>query len=174
MDSCYMKLDFDLNNNPKLIPCHLLCFLTVQNLKHPYSSIGGYPIDTNGMYAVARRFQDEPKKTASEFVKRGRLMNSLYLFLVDTIHSELAVVPEKGKDSCITNCDWLVISNRISWLDFFESKNAATPPSYECLYNTCTLQDDIQLEPFEIALNDNKSSDYLSSSESDSSDSSCN
>eukprot|EP00536_Pseudo-nitzschia_multiseries_P015240 jgi/Psemu1/311884/fgenesh1_kg.845_\ len=121
------------------------------------------------MYAVARRFQDVPKKTASAFVKRGRLMNSLYLFHVDTIHSELAVVPEQGKDGSITNCDWLVISNRISWLDFFESKNAATPPSYECLYNACTLQDGIQLELFEMALNDNESSDYVSSSDSDSS-----
>eukprot|EP00536_Pseudo-nitzschia_multiseries_P004075 jgi/Psemu1/302334/fgenesh1_kg.66_\ len=174
MDWCLMKLDFDLNNNPKLILCHLLCFLIVQSLKQPYISIGGYPIDTNEMYAVARRFQDVPKKTASEFVKRGRLMNSLYLFHVDTIHSELAVVPEQGKDGSITNCcDWLVITNRISWLDFFESKNAATPPSYECLYNAwCTLQDDIQLEPFEMALNDKESSDYVSSSESDSSDSS--
>eukprot|EP00536_Pseudo-nitzschia_multiseries_P004629 jgi/Psemu1/10407/gm1.10407_g len=114
MDWCLMKLDFDLNNNPKLIPCHLLCLLT------------------------------------------------------------LAVVPEEGKDGCITNCDWLVISNRISWLDFFECKNAATPLSYKCLYKACTLQDDIQLEPFEMALNDNKSSDYVSSSESDSSDSSSN
>eukprot|EP00536_Pseudo-nitzschia_multiseries_P005299 jgi/Psemu1/303278/fgenesh1_kg.98_\ len=164
MDWCLMKLDSDLNNNPKLIPCHLVCFLTVQSLKQPFSSIGGYPIDTNGMYAVARRFQDVPKKTASEFVKRGRLMNSLYLFHVDTIHSELAVVPEQGKDGCITNCcDWLVISN---------PKNAATPPSYKCLYNACTLQDDIQLEPFEMALSDKESSDYVSSSESDSSDSS--
>eukprot|EP00536_Pseudo-nitzschia_multiseries_P018321 jgi/Psemu1/315727/fgenesh1_kg.2380_\ len=111
------------------------------------------------------RFQDVPKKTASEFVQRGGLMNSLYLF-------HLAVVPEQGLDGCITNCDWLVISNRISWLNFFESKNAATPPSYECLYNACTLQDDIQLEPFEMALNDNESSDSLSSSESESSDSS--
>eukprot|EP00536_Pseudo-nitzschia_multiseries_P001604 jgi/Psemu1/3674/gm1.3674_g len=91
------------------------------------------------MYAVARWFQDVPKKTASEFVQRGRLMNSLYLFHVDTIHSELAVVPEQGLDGCITNCDWL---------------------------------DDIQLEPFEIALNDNESSDSLSSSESEISDSS--
>eukprot|EP00536_Pseudo-nitzschia_multiseries_P012587 jgi/Psemu1/32580/gm1.32580_g len=124
------------------------------------------------MYTVAHRFQDEPKKTASEFVKRGRLMNSLYLFHVDTIHSELAVVPEEGKDGCITNCDWLMISNRISWHDFFESKNATTPLSYECLYKACTLQDDIQLEPFEMTLNDNESSDYLSSSDSDSSDSS--
>eukprot|EP00536_Pseudo-nitzschia_multiseries_P013198 jgi/Psemu1/309684/fgenesh1_kg.546_\ len=171
MDWCLMKLDFDLNNNPKIIPCHLLCLLTVQDLKQPYSSIGGYPIDTNRMYAVARRFQDVPKKTASEFVKRGRLMNSLYLFHVNTIHSELAVVPEQGTSGCLTNCDWLVILNRISWLEFFESKNAATgtPPSNECLYNACTLQDNIQLEPFEIALNDNESSDYLSSSESDSS-----
>eukprot|EP00536_Pseudo-nitzschia_multiseries_P015863 jgi/Psemu1/312498/fgenesh1_kg.965_\ len=141
MDWCLMKLDFDLNNNPKLIPCHLLCFFTVHSLKQPYSSIGGYPIDTNGMYAVARRFQDVPKKTASEFVQRGRLINSL------DIESDLMA-------------------------KFFENKNAATPPSYECLYNACTLQDDIQLEPFEMALNDNESSDSLSSSESESSDSS--
>eukprot|EP00536_Pseudo-nitzschia_multiseries_P011769 jgi/Psemu1/29889/gm1.29889_g len=170
MDWCLMKLDFDLNNNPKLIPCHLLCLLTVQNLKQPYSSIGGYPIDTNGMHAIVHRFQDEPKKTASEFVKRGCLVNFLYLFHVNTIHSELAVVPEQGKDGCITNCDWLVILNRISWLELFESKNAATPPSYECLYKACTLQDNIQLEPFEMALNNNKSSDYVSSSDSNSYD----
>eukprot|EP00536_Pseudo-nitzschia_multiseries_P017257 jgi/Psemu1/50051/gm1.50051_g len=165
MDWCLMKLDFDLNSNPKLILCQLLW-------KQPYSSIGGYLIDTNGRYAVAHRFQDEPKKTASEFIKCGCLMNSLYLFHANTIHSELAVIPEEGKDGCITNCDWLVISNCISWLDFFESKNATTPPSYKSLYNACTLKDDIQLELFEMALNDNKSSDYLSSSDRDSSESS--
>eukprot|EP00536_Pseudo-nitzschia_multiseries_P013058 jgi/Psemu1/33977/gm1.33977_g len=124
------------------------------------------------MYAVACHFQDELNKTASEFVQHGCLMNSLYLFHVDTIHSELAVVPEEGKDGCITNCDWIVVFNRILWLDFFESKNATTPPSYKSLYNACTLKNDIQLEPFEMALNDNKSSDYLSSSDSDSYDSS--
>eukprot|EP00536_Pseudo-nitzschia_multiseries_P014900 jgi/Psemu1/40496/gm1.40496_g len=174
MDWCLMKLDFDLNNNPKLIPCQLLFFLTIQNLKHPYSTIGGYPIDTNRMYAVACRFQDEPKETASEFVKHGCLMNFLYLFHVDTIHSELAVVPDKGKDGCITNCEWLVISNRILRLDFFENKNTTTPLSYKSLYNAaCTLKDHIQLEPFEMALlNDNESSDYLSSSDSNSDDSS--
>eukprot|EP00536_Pseudo-nitzschia_multiseries_P013877 jgi/Psemu1/36773/gm1.36773_g len=52
------------------------------------------------------------------------------------------------------------------------NKNATTPPSYKSLYkNACTLKDDIQLEPFEMALNDNKSSDYLSSSDSNSYDS---
>eukprot|EP00536_Pseudo-nitzschia_multiseries_P007859 jgi/Psemu1/18944/gm1.18944_g len=104
---------------------------------------------------------DNPKKTASEFVKCGSLINSLYLFHVDTIHSELSVVPELGKDGCTTNCEWLVISNCVYWLDFFERKNATTPTAYESLYNACTLKDEIQLEPFEIALNDNKSSDYL-------------
>eukprot|EP00536_Pseudo-nitzschia_multiseries_P006345 jgi/Psemu1/15032/gm1.15032_g len=94
--------------------------------------------DGGGSHFQIMKTNNGESTMTTEIVKRGSLMNLLYLFHVDTIHSELAVVPELGKDGCITNC--------------------------ECL-------DGIQLELFEMALNDNESSECLSSLDSHSDDS---
>ena len=150
MDWCLMDVGQDESRS---IPCQLLCFLHLKNLKQPYSNIGGYPVDTEGIYAVVRRFENVPRPTASDFVSRGRLINRLFLFHTDTIQSELAVVPEIGSDGSNDGSDWLVISNRAGWLDYFYKKNAAIP-TLSSLYNACTLQDQIEEEPIDAADSD--------------------
>eukprot|EP00957_Ditylum_brightwellii_P157840 12014215-Ditylum_brightwellii.AAC.1 len=53
-----------------------------------------YKVGTEGIYAVVRRFEEQPAPSMSIFVQHGTLINKLYLFSVETILSDVAVVPE--------------------------------------------------------------------------------
>ena len=80
--------------------------------------------------------------TSSHFVKSGYLDNTLYLFNTDTILSELAVVPELDENAePVNNGRWLVVHNRLQWLEFFEKRNnSMTYTTYESLYSACPVQ----------------------------------
>ena len=107
----------------KHIPCQILCFLLLPELKQAISNVEGYVIDTPGAYAIVRRFHDEPKSLtnpSSGIVQEGTLMNKLFLFPCDSILSDIAVLPNI---TTIESSDrFLVIANRHFWLELFQKR----------------------------------------------------
>ena len=107
------------------IPCQILCFIHVGDLdvvRQHY--VGGYEV-TSGPHAVVRRFTSEPSIIAfpsTEFIQRGSFLDELYLYSIDSIVSNVAVVPELDANLNPTNC-WLYIQNRKQWLDCFYIQN---------------------------------------------------
>ena len=121
------------------IPCHIMCFLELYNLKQPYSFVSEYEIADEGIYAVVTKFKSTPLPTASSFVTRGEVDdNSLFLFHVDSILSDVAVVPELDAIGTLQSNSYLVVSNRRAWLDEFH-KTTSSLPNEEALYSQCTI-----------------------------------
>ena len=108
----------------KPIPCQILCFIELNDnldLKVPLKVVQGYNIDSDGQYAVVRRFSDVPTRVRkSTIVSKGQLENKLYLFSCDSIVSEVAVVPDISE--LTINDRFMVIENRSVWLDKFMQK----------------------------------------------------
>ena len=114
----------------QLIPCQILCFVYLEELVSNDTRIGGYLIDTPGNYAIVRRFEKAPKTIPqSSFVQSGQLLQGLFLVDCDSIHSEIAVVPEiwniGNQDETNvqqqSTCDgrFFVVQNRTYWLEMF-------------------------------------------------------
>ena len=88
---------FDLENDG-VIPCQILCLVNLIELKVPNESVPGFVIDSPGIYAIVRRFEESPSACAeSEFMKEGMLHNQLFLFSTDNIIYEAAGVPNLTK-----------------------------------------------------------------------------
>eukprot|EP00536_Pseudo-nitzschia_multiseries_P013417 jgi/Psemu1/35201/gm1.35201_g len=121
------------------IPCHILCFLKLYNLKEPYSFVSEYQIANKGIYAVVTKFKSTPTPTALSFVTRGELdKNSLFLFHVDSILSDVAVVPQLNAMGTLQTNSYLVVSNQRAWLDEFHQTTSSLP-NEETLYSQCTI-----------------------------------
>ena len=107
------------------IPCQILCFIHVGDLDDVQQHyVGGYEV-TSGPYAVVRRFVSEPSIIgfpSTEFIQRGSFLDELYIYSIDSIVSNVAVVPELDTNLNPTNC-WLCIQNRKQWLDYFYIQN---------------------------------------------------
>eukprot|EP00536_Pseudo-nitzschia_multiseries_P008246 jgi/Psemu1/20026/gm1.20026_g len=84
------------------IPCQILCFLHIDDLKEPMSLVNGYPVASEGIYAVIRKFTTPAKPTSSHFKTKGTLDDGLFLFNTDTMLSDIAVVPELEQDGTTT------------------------------------------------------------------------
>ena len=125
------------------IPCQLLCFIVLTDLKNGSNIVQGYEIQSPGSYAIVRRMTTAPKNIPDcNFVTRGRLMDDLFLYETDTIISDIAVVPDLDEDGR-PGLDFLAITNRTGWLDYFRRKNRSMNSiSYDELYDDCTLTDD--------------------------------
>ena len=118
---------FDMDDSQ--IPCQILCFIKLTNLSSTDHTIGGYPINVPGNYAVIRRFLNPAKSIPhSNFIQQGFLMNDLYLIDCESILAPIAVVPanmigELGEE---TNLDspnkFLVVKNRTAWIEFFMTR----------------------------------------------------
>ena len=107
----------------KKIPCQILCFVFLPELKEANSSVEGYRIDTAGPHAIVRRFFDEPKpltNPSSGIVKEGKVMNRLFLFPCESILSDIAVLPNIM--SVESSDRFLVIENRHFWLELFRKR----------------------------------------------------
>ena len=48
---------FDLEKDGA-VPCQILCFVHLFDLKVPYESVPGFVIDSPGIYAIVRRFEE--------------------------------------------------------------------------------------------------------------------
>ena len=73
------------------------------------------------------------------FVRRRRLMGGLFLYDTEAIVSEIAVVPDLEENGQ-PGLDFLTITNRSGWLDYFEKKNKSMDAiSYRTLYDQCTM-----------------------------------
>jgi len=113
----------------KEIPCQILCFIDITNLKNTDSKVGDYVIDTTGPHAVVRRFHDEPKSipgSLSHTVQVGKLMDGLFLLPCASISSDVSVVPnllliETGELMARGN-EFFVVSNQSMWLQSFRKK----------------------------------------------------
>ena len=105
-------------------PCQIRCFLSIGFLD---PSLNDHLVDgqakTEGPHFIAQCFQEEPTTITSpvtKLIQRGKLENQLHLYHVDSIVSNGAVVPEFNYDCSLQPTeDYLVIQNRIQWLDYF-------------------------------------------------------
>ena len=103
----------------QLIPCQIMCFVQIDDLRPGKQYVKGYDVPNNGNYAVVRKLEEPASNIeGSYFVKSGRLSKHLYLVECDTIHSEVAVVPNPDRHS-VANNKVFVISNRSEWLTYF-------------------------------------------------------
>lgn len=108
-----------------IIPCQILCFVYINNIKPGEHSVSMYPVKCNGCYAVVRRFIDAPKPVRfSKFVQCGTVSKELYLFHCDTIEAVAAVVHDRRESSSEDN-HFFVVKNRSEWLNIFSSKMKA-------------------------------------------------
>ena len=99
---------FDLEDDGA-VPCQILCFVHLFDLKVPYESATGFVIDSPGMYAIVRQFEESPIICGkSKFMKQRRVDNQLYLFSTDNIVCEAAVVPNLTKDDSLNRYFFLV------------------------------------------------------------------
>ena len=106
-------------------------------MKVPYESVTGFVIDSPGIYAIVRRFEESPTICGkSKFMKQGKLDNQLYLFSTDNIVCEAAVVPNLTKEGSLDRSFFLV-SNRDAWLEqFYSTMEIVNNKSYVELYGT--------------------------------------
>ena len=71
---------FDLKDDGA-IPCQILCFVQLTELKESYKSVAGFVTDCPGTYAIVKRFEESPSACAeNQFMKEGILHNQLHLF----------------------------------------------------------------------------------------------
>ena len=109
--------DVRIGNKPRQkYPCRIMCFLS---LKGPFTGaeVRGFELKDKGLYAVVQAFLDRDCGTqVNAFVKKGVLRSGLYLFPCNSIHGEVAVVPNKG-----TN-EYFVLANRNEWLESFRER----------------------------------------------------
>ena len=111
---------FDVDQ--KDIPCQILCFVQINELKPGVQYVDGYPMTPFTSYAVVRRFALPPTRIeASRFVKSGTLKKDLYVFDCNTILSEVAVVHNPNSNSRTDN-EFFVVGNKIEWLRIFQNK----------------------------------------------------
>eukprot|EP00536_Pseudo-nitzschia_multiseries_P014738 jgi/Psemu1/40002/gm1.40002_g len=102
------------------IPCQILCFLELYNLKEPsYSFVSEYKIADEDTYAAVTKFESTPTPTVSSFVTR-------------------AVVPQLDAMGTFKTNSYLVVSNRRAWLDEFH-KRTSSLPNEDTLYSQCTI-----------------------------------
>ena len=122
------------------IPCQILCFVVIKELNNGPNMVQGYDIQTPGNYAVVRRMESETEVIPHcNFVRRGRLMGGLFLYDTEAIVSEIAVVPDLEENGQ-PGLDFLTITNRSGWLDYFGKKNKSMDAiSYQTLYDQCTM-----------------------------------
>ena len=103
------------------IPCQILCFVLIEDLKPGTQFVKGYEVPNNGNYAVVRKLEEPPSNIeGSSFVKSGRLSKHLYLIECDAIESEVAVVPNPNSRS-VADDKVFVVSNRTDWLSTFNT-----------------------------------------------------
>ena len=109
-------------------PCQIRCFILI-GLLDPHRNdhlVDGQAI-TEGPHFIGQCFKEEPRTITSpvtKLIQRGKLENQLRLYHVDSIVSNVAVVPEFNYDGGLhATEDYLVIQNRIQWLDYFYSFN---------------------------------------------------
>lgn len=110
---------FVVENQPFLIPCQLLCFLDIRELKPTPCGINHrinqYAIEDPGLYAVVRKFKEPPTKhPSSTIVSEGTIDTDFLLIHVDTIETPICVVRDHGSDN-----NYFVVGNRNKWLDAF-------------------------------------------------------
>ena len=102
-----------------VLPCQILGFVYIHNLKAGTHSIGRYPIQENGIYAIVRKFISPPKTLRySKFIEMGTASEQLYLFHCEFIVSEAAVVHNHRESSACDN-EFFVVKNRSQWLNIF-------------------------------------------------------
>ena len=110
---------FDLEEDGA-IPCQILCFVYLSDLKVPYESVAGFVIDSPGTYAIVRWFEESPSTCAKNtFMKEAKLHNQLYLFLTDNIVCETVVVPNLTKYANLDRWLFLVPNRQPCWLEQF-------------------------------------------------------
>ena len=121
----------------KRIPAQFVCLLDISTLKIPVGGwlgddgkpdfADGYPVRTNGQYAVVRKFKSAAETTSSNkneptnIVWSGSIDNKLYLYPCDSINREIAVVQNTdiaGK----TSDKFFVVRNRNDWLYHFQNQ----------------------------------------------------
>ena len=103
------------------IPCQILCFVDINDLKEGDQHVKGYLVENNGHYAVVRKLKEAASNIeGSSFVKSGRLSKHFYLVECATIESEVAVVPNPNQRSAADD-KVFVVSNRSHWLTVFET-----------------------------------------------------
>ena len=130
-------------------PCQIRCLLSIGLLDPSRDEhlVDGLAI-TEGPHFIGQCFQEEPATITSpvtKLIQRGKLENQLRLCHVDSIVSNVAVVPEFHYDGGLQPTeDYLVIQNRIQWLDYFyqfnRSNGAKSFPELFSAYS-CTDQD---------------------------------
>jgi hypothetical protein len=125
------------DNEDEGIPAQILCLLNISTLKIPVGGwlgddgkpdfADGYPVRTNGQYAVVRKFKSAAETTSSNkneptnIVWSGSIDNKLYLYPCDSINREIAVVQNTdiaGK----TSDKFFVVRNRNDWLYHFQNQ----------------------------------------------------
>ena len=122
---------FDLDG--KNIPCHILCFLRLERVK-PNRRVRNFPVHGSGLFAVVRRFKEEPLDTYeglhSHFIRKGTLDNRMFLFDCETILEDVAVVPDfhtrpEGNQPYTlsqTGANFFVVANKHDWLEWFQNQ----------------------------------------------------
>ena len=109
-------------------PCQICCFILIGLLDPQRKDhlVDGQAI-TEGPHFIGQCFKEEPRTITSpvtKLIQRGQLENQLRLYHVDSIVSNVAVVPEFNYDGGLHPTeDYLVIQNRIQWLDYFYNFN---------------------------------------------------
>ena len=131
-------------------PCQIRCFVSIgildPNLKE--HMVDGQPIQ-EGPHFIGQCFQEEPCNITcpvTKLIQRGTLEKQLRLCHVDSIVSNVAVVPEFDYDDGLHPTeDYLVIQNRIQWLDYFYQLNRTNgAKSYPQLFAaySCSAEDE--------------------------------
>ena len=116
-------------------------FLIIDDIDVNNNRLDGYTY-TNGIHAIMRRFEKTLKRiknTNCTFVKRGKRLDKLTFLETGIILSDIAVVPDFDRNKR-AGSDWLVVSNRRSWLESFEKSNCKLRRvTNQNLIRQCTL-----------------------------------
>ena len=116
----YDWANFDVEGQP--IPCQILAFVQINELKPDGQVFRGYPMTPFASYAVVRKFASTPIRIeASRYVRSGKLEKDLCVFECATILSEVAVVHNPNSNSRADN-EFFVVENKIEWLRIFQKK----------------------------------------------------
>ena len=105
------------------IPCQILCFVQIDELVPDIEhKVKGYDVEEYSHFAVVRRMITQPVCIeGSRLVKSGSLSRDMYLFDVETIKSEIAVV-HNPSTNCRSDNRFMVVENRKEWLAAFYRK----------------------------------------------------
>ena len=147
-------------------PCQIHCFILIGLLDPQCNDhlVDGQAI-TEGPHFICQCFKEEPRTITSpvtKLIQRGKLENQLRLYHVDSIVSNVAVVPEFNYDGGLHPTeDYLVIQNRIQWLDYFYNFNRSNGDKfYPQLFSAYSCANDDE------AFGNNESNRYDSSDSS--------